>query len=164
MTDITTTSYAATVPLSKIAQDTASNMGLTLDFQAHDKQISNYNYSGAQLKQIDTLAEAGSYNAYIDDDRLIIKNRDAVLANTAVSLNKNSGLIGIPEVTEQGIKVKYLLDPQSRPGARLTIDSQMNPAANGTFVIFKLDFDISNRDTAWYHTAECRRLGLWPTL
>lgn len=164
MTDMISGSYAATVPLSKVAGDTADSMGLTLDFQAQDKQISNYNYTGARLKQVDKLAEAGSYNAYIDDDRLVVKNRDAVLTNAAVSLNKYSGLIGVPEVTEQGIKVKYLLDPQSRPGSSLTIDSEMNPAANGTFVIFKLNFDISNRDTAWYHTAECRRTGLWQTL
>ncbi|WP_407071134.1 baseplate hub protein, partial [Yersinia similis] len=35
---------------------------------------------------------------------------------------------------------------------------------NGTFVIYKLSYDISNRDTPFYHTAECRRLGLWQTL
>ncbi|MDY4380338.1 hypothetical protein SOV92_21460 [Pectobacterium brasiliense] len=163
MTDMISGSYASTVPLTKIAGDTAASMDLTLDFQAQDKQVSNYNYTGAKLKQVDRLATAGSYNAYIDDDRLVVKNRDEPLKNSSVSLNKHSGLIGIPEVTEQGIKVKYLLDPSSRPGARLTIESDMNPAANGTFVIFKLDFDISNRDTPWYHTAECRREGMWQT-
>ncbi|BFI62741.1 hypothetical protein KD5_24910 [Yersinia pseudotuberculosis] len=164
MTDLLSSSYAATVPLSKIAADTAQSMDLTLDFQASDKNISNYNFTGAKLKQVDKLGSAGSYNAYIDDDRLIIKNRDAPLLNEAVTLNKNTGMIGVPEVTEEGVKVKYLLDPSSRPGASLTIESDLNPAANGTFVIYKLSYDISNRDTPFYHTAECRRLGLWQTL
>ncbi len=164
MSDFITGSYAEPVHLSAIAGDTARGMGLTLDFQAQDKLISNYNYSGAKLQQVNNLADAGSYNAYVDDDRLIVKNADAPLNSLAVILNKNTGMIGVPEVTEQGIKVKYLLDPQSRPGASLTIESELNPAANGTFVIYKTTFDISNRDTAWYTTAECRRPGLWRTL
>ena len=164
MSDFLTGSYAEPVPLSAIASDTAKSMDLTLDFQAQDKLISNYNYSGAKLGQVNKLAEAGSYNAYVDDDRLVVKNADMPLSSLAVTLNKNTGMVGVPEVTEQGIKVKYLLGPQSRPGASLTIDSELNPAANGTFVIYKTTFDISNRDTAWYTTAECRRPGLWRTL
>ena len=164
MTDFISGSYAEAINLSTIAGDIAKSMDLTLDFQGRDKQISNYNYTGTKLQQVNRLSDAGSFNAYIDDDRLIVKDSDAPLENLAFSLNKHSGLIGVPEVTEQGIKVKYLLDPQSRPGASLTIDSEINPAANGTFVIYKLNFDISNRDTPWYSTAECRRLGLWQTL
>lgn len=164
MSDFITGSYAEAVPLSTIAGDVAQSMDLTLDFQGRDKHISNYNYTGTKLQQVNKLSEAGSFNAYVDDDRLVVKDADAPLQNLAISLNKHSGLIGIPEVTAQGVKVKYLLDPQSRPGASLTIESEMNPAANGTFVIFKLNFDISNRDTAWYSTAECRRSGLWQTL
>lgn len=164
MTDLLSNSYASTIPLSKIAGDVASGMDLTLDFQANDKNISNYNYTGSKLKQVDDLSNSGTYNAYIDDDRLVVKNSDVPLKNEAVTLNKNTGMIGTPEVTEQGIKVKYLLDPSSRPGASLTIESELNPAANGTFVIFKLSYEISNRDDQFYHIAECRRLGLWQRL
>lgn len=164
MTDIMSSGYAATIPLSKIAGDTAASMDLTLDFQASDKNISNYNYTGSKLKQVDTLSSAGNYNAYIDDDRLIVKNADVPLTNAAATLNKHTGMIGVPEVTEEGVKVKYLLDPASRPGGSLTIESDLNPAANGTYVIFKLSYDISNRDTPFYSIAECRRLGLWQRL
>lgn len=164
MTDFMSGSYAETVPLSTIANDVANSMNLTLDFQGREKHISNYNYTGTKLQQVNKLSEAGSFNAYIDDDRLIVKNSDSPLRNESVILNKHSGLIGIPEVTEQGVKVKYLLDPKSRPGSSLTIESEINPAANGTFVIYKLDFDISNRDNPWYNIAECRRLGLWQVL
>ncbi|TQI80002.1 hypothetical protein FHU10_5147 [Serratia fonticola] len=158
MTDILSTGYAATVPLEKVAADTAKSMDLTLDFQASDKNISNYSYTGAKLKQVDKLAEAGNYNVYVDDDRLVVKNADTPLTNAATTLNKNTGMIGMPEVTEEGVKVKYLLDPESRPGGKLTIESDLNPAANGTFVIFKLSYDISNRDTPFYNVAECRRV------
>jgi hypothetical protein len=164
MTDIFSTGYASTIPLSKVAGDAAQGMDLTLDFQASEKTISNYNYTGSKLKQVDTLASAGNYNAYIDDDRLVVKNADVPLQSVSTTLNKNSGMIGVPEVTEEGVKVKYLLDPSSRPGGSLTIESDLNPAANGTFVIFKLNYDISSRDTPFYNVAECRRLGLWQRL
>jgi len=164
MTDIMSSGYAANIPLSKIAGDTAKSMDLTLDFQASDKNISNFSYTGSKLKQVDKLSSAGNYNAYIDDDRLIVKNADVPLTNAATTLNKHTGMIGVPEVTEEGVKVKYLLDPSSRPGGSLTIESDLNPAANGTYVIFKLSYDISNRDTPFYNIAECRRLGLWQRL
>ncbi|WP_058909740.1 baseplate hub protein [Entomohabitans teleogrylli] len=161
MSESTTNSYAGPTSLNTIARDTASGMGLTLNFQARDKLVSNYNYSGAKLQQVNKLAEAGSYNAYVDDDRLIIKNADAPLENLAITLNKNTGMIGMPEITEQGIKVKYLLDPESRPGARLTVESELNPVTSGSFVIYKINFEVCNRETSWYTIAECRRLGLW---
>ncbi|WP_127958847.1 baseplate hub protein [Serratia microhaemolytica] len=164
MGDITSTSYAADVAMSKIAKDTAEGMGLTLAFEATDKNISNYNYSGAKAKQIDSLASAGNYNVFVDDDKLVVKNADQPLTNTSASLNKNSGMIGIPLVNEEGVTVKYLLDPNSKIGGLLTINSEMNPAANGSFVIFKITYELSNRDGAFYNVAECRKLGIWQKL
>ena len=102
-TDIFSTGYAATIPLSKVSADAAQSMDLTLDFQASDKNISNYNYTGSKLQQVDKLASAGNYNAYIDDDRLVVKNADVPLTNAATTLNKNSGMVGAPEVTEEGV-------------------------------------------------------------
>lgn len=164
MTDMLSSSYASTIPISKIAMDIAAGMNLTLDFQAADKNVSNYAYTGSRLQQVQTLADAGAYSAYIDDDQLIVKSINKPLNNAATTLNKHSGLIGIPEVTEEGIKVKYLLDPSSRPGGQLVIDSELNPAANGSFTIYKLSYDISNRDNRFYHIAECIRPGLWQLL
>jgi hypothetical protein len=72
-------------------------------------------------------------------------------------LNSSTGMVGIPEITEQGVKVRYLLDNVSRLGSGLQITSDVYPAVNGNYVIFKLGFEISNRDTPFYFIAEASR-------
>ena len=138
---------------SQIAQDT----GTLLNFQATDKNISNYNFSGAALKQVDLLGSSGNVNAYIDDNVLVVKDAFVPLSNTLRILSAESGMVGIPEFTEQGIKVKYLLDNSSKLGGNLRIMSVQYPATNGDYVIYKLGFQIATRDVPFYYIAEATR-------
>lgn len=148
---------AAQVPLSRIAKRVAEDLALQLVFEALDKNIANYSFTGAALKQVEQLGKAGNVNAFVDDETLFVKNRGAELAGVTNILSEDSGMVGIPELTEHGVRVRYMLDPTSRIGGRLTVQSRLNPSANGEFVIYKLNFDISNRDTPWYYTAESQR-------
>lgn len=141
-----------------ISQDVANDLGVSLNFQAKDKQISNYNYSGSSLNQVDKLDEMGDVNAYIDDNMLVVKDANIPLTNTLKIVNLDSGMIGIPEVTEQGIKVKYLFDNKTTLGGRLRVESQLYPSVNGDYVIFKLGFELATRDVPFYWIAEGKRV------
>jgi hypothetical protein len=143
--------------LSQISKQVADDLGLALDFQATDKSIANYTYSGAALKQVDRLGEVGLVNAYVDDTVLIVKNANAPLNNRIKIVSLETGMIGIPEITELGVKVKFLLDNQTTLGGLLRVQSKMYPAANGDYVIYKLGFEIANRDVPFYWIAEAKR-------
>jgi len=151
--------YGAREQLSTIAKGVADALGLALVFEAQDKAIANYSFTGGALKQVEKLGEAGRVNAYVDDDRLIVKDYNVPLAQATHVLSKSSGLIGVPELTEQGVKVKYLLDPKSQLGGELELESEIYPAVNGKYVIYKLSYEVSNRDTPFYCIAECKRKG-----
>ncbi|CAH0447594.1 hypothetical protein LMG10661_03661 [Ralstonia syzygii subsp. syzygii] len=157
--NILSRSQAGTSSLSTIARQVAGDLGLTLRFEATDKNIGNYAFAGGALKQVDRLGEAGGVNAYVDDNTLVVKDYNVALSGEARVLSEATGMIGIPEITEQGVKVKYLFDTTTRLGGALTIDSKLNPAASGTYVTFKLNFDIANRDTPFYWIAEAKRAG-----
>lgn len=144
--------------LSQIAKAVAQDTNTILNFQASNKNIANYTFSGGALDQVNYLGQLGDINAFIDDDILIVKDKGIPISGVSRDLNSNTGMIGIPEFTEQGIRVKYLLDNISRLGGRLNITSTMYPAVNGTYVIYKLNFDISNRETPFYYIAEAARL------
>lgn len=144
--------------LRQIASHAAGDLGLSLDFQAQDKQIANYSFTGSALRQVDQLGNLGFVNAYVDDSALILKNYGAPLAGSTRVLNIDSGLIGIPEFTERGVKVKMLYDNQTKLGTGLVIESQMNPAANGTYTVYKLAFELASRDTPFYLVAEAVRV------
>lgn len=152
-------SGGALASLRNISKQAADDMDLNLNFQANDKNIGNYSFSGGALRQMDKLSEAGGVDAYIDDDQLVVKDYNVPLSGRLRILDLDSGMIGIPELTEQGLRVKFLLDNQTTLGGALKITSQIYPAINGTYVIYKLGFEIANRDTPFYWVAECKRLG-----
>lgn len=143
--------------LKTIAKDVAKDLALSLLFEAKDKKISNYSFTGGKLKQVEELGRAGAVNAFVDDDKLIVKDSSAAMAGKAQVLNLETGMIGIPELTEHGIKVKYLYNNASAIGGALIVESKINPAVNGTYIIFKLSFDVANRQNPFYLTAEAKR-------
>lgn len=152
-------SNGAQASLSAIAEQAAGNMGMKLSFEATDKNLANYSFSGAALKQTERLSCAGDVDVYVDDDRLVIKDKGKPLSGGVRVLDKDSGMIGIPEITEKGVKVKFLLDQQTTLGSELQITSELNPAANGSYTISKLQFEIATHDTPFYFIAEATRNG-----
>jgi hypothetical protein len=143
--------------LSLIAQNVAADLGLTLDFQAQNRKIANYSFTGGALKQVDKLGEAFGVVAYVDDNQLIVKDLNAPLRGRVRILTLETGMIGVPELTEQGVKVKFLIDNQTTLGSGLQITSVMNPAANGLWTIYKLGFELASRDTPFYYVAEGKK-------
>lgn len=143
--------------LSELAKQTAADLGLNLDFSATDKQLTNTSYTGAALQQIDDLGTAGGVSVYIDDDKLVVKDIHLPLPNFMRVLNLESGMVGKPEFTEQGVKVRFLIDPRTKLGGALKVISKTTPTANGVFIIYKLSFSLASRDTDFYYMAECTR-------
>lgn len=145
-------------PASQLTQYIASDLQIGSDFQATDKIVGNYSFSGAAVKQVDILNQMGNYDAYIDDETLVVKDRDLPLRNTIKIVNIDTGMIGIPMITEHGVKVKFLLDNQTRLGGLLRLTSIMFPSLNGDYIIYKLGFEITSRDVPFYYIAECKRI------
>lgn len=155
--DIFATSQPGVTPLRNIAARVAQDLGLSLIFQAKPKQIANYSFTGSKLKQVEQLGAMGRVNAYVDDQALVVKDFNAPLAGRTRAVNLDTGMIGIPEFTEQGLKVKMLFDNQTVLGGGLDVTSKLNPAANGLYSVFKLGFELASRDAPFYYIAECTR-------
>lgn len=146
--------------LSVIAEQVAESNGVRLEFQATDKNIANYTFSGPTSRQVARLAEAGRVRAYIDDRTLYVRDRDLPVTDRRRILNVNSGMVGIPQPTDDGAKVTYLIDGESDLGGQLTIDSLLNPAVNGDYVINQLEFEVTNYDDPFFYTAICTRMNV----
>lgn len=158
--NILSTNQPGQSTILQVSTRLAQVLNSTLKFQADDKNIGNYQFSGGALKQIELLNTMGGINAYLDDNVLVVKNAGAFLTGTGTTkiLSASTGMIGIPEFTEQGIRVKFLIDNNTVLGGRLTIDSKQYPAANGDYIIYKLGFQLSTRDVPFYYIAEGARV------
>lgn len=157
-TRVITNNQPSQATLNQIGKKVSQDLDLALQFEATDKNIGNYNFAGSSLKQVQLLNSLGGINAFVDDNTLIMKNALVPLTGTTRILNADSGLIGIPEFTEQGLKATFLLDNKTRIGGGLQIESQIYPAINGNYVIYKLGFNITSRETPFYYIAEAARI------
>lgn len=60
----------------------------------------------------------------IDDGKVNVTPLDGYLPGEAVVLNAQTGLIGRPEQTQEGVRARCLLNPRIRTGALVKIDNQ----------------------------------------
>jgi hypothetical protein len=102
--------------------------------------------------------EAGGVSAYVDDNRLVVKDSARPLSGRLRILNKDSGMVGIPKGTEKGVTVEFLLDPETALGGALRIQSNINKALNGDYVINQLAFEAASHDTPFFYKATAARL------
>jgi hypothetical protein len=145
-------------PLSHIVDGVGQSLGVPVNFQATDKTINNYSYSGPALGQIDKINAMGGLDAYEDNGTLIVKNKGISLENVSHTLSSDTGMIGIPAPTEYGVQAKMLLSPSISLGGNLSLISEANPLIlNGDYNIYQLGFEIASRDTAFYGVAYASR-------
>jgi hypothetical protein len=157
-TTVVSRAAGARVKLSELSAQVASDIGAKLEFQATEKFVANFSYTGGALGQVNRLAEAGGVRAFLDDGTLIVQDRDKPTKGRIKVLNMNSGMVGIPKVTEQGVEVVYLVDGESVLGGTLRLQSKFNKAANGDYQINQLKFELTSHEDPFFYTALCKRL------
>ena len=154
------TGYPAVSQARAIAGDIAKSMGLALQYDADDIAISSYAFAGAKSDQLHALASIGRVNAYVDDGVLVVQTlgrpRSALPITDIRSdvLSAQSGMVGIPEATEHGVKVKMMFEPFSRCGGEINLSTQMNPVLSGKYIIFKMQYELANRAEQFYNIIE----------
>lgn len=142
----------------QIAERASQENGLKLDFQATEKNIANFSFSGVASKMIEKVQEFADVDAFIDDDTLIVKDRDKAIEGRRRILNVNSGLVGVPKATDKGVELTYLVDGSSDLGGQLELESKMNPSLNGTYKIQQLKFSLASHGDNFFYSALCERL------
>lgn len=152
-------SFDKSADIVDIAKSIADDNGLDLSFEGIKKKIGGAIFNGTAFDQLKQLTELTSDDVYVDNSTLVVKEASKPRSGTTIKkLNMNTGMIGVPESTEIGIRVTMLYDPSVIIGSRLRIESQLSPVLNGDYTVFKLDFDISSRDKNFYLIAEGGRL------
>lgn len=148
----------ALTSLSEICNSIALANNLLLKFEATDKQIDNYNFTGALQTNLDKINQIGGIQAGADNSTLWVINAGAARKDTGFLINSASGMIGIPQVTDQGVTVKVMINSAIQIGGEVTIQSTTNPAANGTFKVAKMDYQIASRDQPFWYSLLCSNL------
>lgn len=148
--------FGALTSLQVIAQQIATQYGLTLNFTASPKQIANFHYTGGLQLALNKLAKCGGVRVQCDNSVLSVYNTGSTVGNARpFTLNTLTGMVSIPEVTESGIKATCLIRPEPQIGGPITIQSTVNPAANGAYFITSMNYHVTNRDDPFWYELFC---------
>ncbi len=158
-------SYGNTNTTSKeLAQSIVNNMGLSFEWQAtSQKTIDVFNFTGSKaglIREYNNLDDVTMF-----EDNGVLKVVDKITKppsdNRSVRvISKDSGMIGIPEPDQYGVKVKCLLDPSFAPGQWVKVESVRLPAINGFYQIYELGFDFASREQQFYCNISAKASGV----
>lgn len=155
---IVTRSANKLTKLSSIAKWVADDAGYGLSFEITDRNIRSYSFTGSAQSQLHQLEDLANAEVFVDNNTMYVKNINKALGSRVVrKLSAQSGLLEATG-TEVGAKMTMLWDPVTNIGGRIDLKSVINPSLNGSYVVFKLGFDVSTRSEPFYLSAECRRL------
>ena len=145
--------YFNTTDTKTIAGEIAKKYKLILNYKGDERYINNYSLNGDLNLQIKELAKLLPNNrVFVDNNTLnVIAPKKA---NTFFTVNKDNGMIGVPQFTSAGVSTIVLYDPRIKIGENMEIKSEINPSLNGTYRVFKLDFNLTNRQQPFYYTIQ----------
>lgn len=131
--------------------------------------------SGPIPKILEQISRDAGANWSIQNGVLNIVRADSVISGIAIKLDSTSGLLSAPEVTEKGVKIKSLMNPQIEPNKVVQIDNNnvkiqvhqkiasgpktkvKRPARldpDGRYKVYKLRHQGDTRGSDWYTETE----------
>jgi hypothetical protein len=100
----------------------------------------------------------GDVVASADNGKLLVIDANKAKTGGSRLINLATGMVGIPNVNESGVTVKMLVDNSIELGGEVQIESQINPAANGSYRVAQINFDVANRSEPFFYTLLCSNL------
>lgn len=91
----------------------------------------------------------------VQDGKILFMKRTEVMPGGAVLLTPETGLIGVPQITEDGIEGKCLLNPKLKIGAALQLESKVHAEISGQYRIISLTHQGDTHGNDWYSEFTC---------
>ncbi len=109
--------------------------------------------SGNAINEIDNLTKSNGIEWWRDDGIIKAIKEGGNLLDEIVVLSEITGLVGRPQKTESGIKIRSLMNTQIVPGIQLDINSE---EFKGTVVVESVKHTGDTQENDWYSDMECR--------
>lgn len=159
------TSFKGTVDAATVVASIAQQNGHGIENSGVSVQISNPYLAGTMLQQLQTIARAGNFNCVIEDPDgrapyVAIWPVNGVRGGLVPLLSPDTGLVGYPMRTENGIALTTLFNPTITFGGQVQVKSSVTPA-NGGWTVFNIVHDLESElpDGKWFTMLECSILG-----
>jgi hypothetical protein len=123
---------------------------------------------GWSFRQLDTFARQYGFYWSVQNGKAQTMKRDEALDDVIV-LSKQTGVVGVPDQTDKGIKVKCLLNPRLLPGRQIDVRSdfldensgrgkQATDQGGGLFRVASVHLYGGNREDDFFCEVEGNRM------
>ncbi|ADG20400.1 conserved hypothetical protein [Paraburkholderia atlantica] len=96
-----------------------------------------------------TVARNSGADWSIQDGELMVLPADKVLPGEGFVLSQDTGMIDSPKVTDNGLEVKCLLNPEIRVGGLVRVESMIN-TYNGDYKVVRVKYVGDTHTSDWY--------------
>lgn len=147
--------FKGSIPTSTIIEQLCTEMDYAFVNEGETKQAVNPYLKGSPIQKIRQLAKSYNLDVNITGKTVTLRKSDGNRKIIA-AINKDSGLIGYPEFTNMGIKLRCEFMPELKIGDEIEVKSIV-PKASGRWRIFSLNHSIGmHLDGApWETSIEC---------
>ena len=133
LTDARSYNFPGIVPIATIAATFARDNGWGFVDGLQDNSITISDYSAREqsvFEQMRMLAAMLPVEMYVENERLYLKPRGKTAQNTPTLTINTKDIIGLPRPTQTGCKVKVRLNPWTRSGQQVKLNSTKYPSLN----------------------------------
>lgn len=143
--------------------------GVLLGLEAKADKLRGQTLSGKTSDLLDQLAEDYDFEWSIQDGSFVtVPITEAIDKNDIIVLTSNTGMIGTPTITREGVTVKALLNPRITPNRLIQIKSEgtivslgnlffenvRSTTADGIYKVYELIHKGDSRGTDWFTEAK----------
>ena len=168
--------------LLKGYQDTGIQAGYTPDL-SDQKLIRGRVLFGSLDRNTQQFCKDNDLAYSLADDDIHMRAVDKYTLEPVQILSAKTGVVGMPQLTSEGLKVTCLLNPKLKWGGRVQVDmtnmqteaydinyggqmvdqpfknQKLSTSANGMFIICSIERSGDNRGTNWYDDLVCIAVG-----
>ena len=150
---------------ASLIEQFAKESGYTFLNNGVTSSVKNAVLNGSPIQKARTVAGMVGCELIIDDNQIKIQPYDKGLdQGNAVLMSKDSGMLGYPTFTSEGISLKCLYNPDLQLGGMIEVKSIV-PGAEGKWKITKLSHSLvanSNAPADWFSSIEASPLDAPP--
>ena len=149
-------SLAPGASVSQVVNAAVKAMGLAagvIKGVPNTKYSNGFAYSGNVRDLLNLMAAKSDLDWSVQNNTLQIFPKDQDTGETAVLLNERTGLIGVPNKTEEGFKAKSLLNPEIMPGRMVKIEAK-SLTGQSQFKVDTVKHTGDTQEGEWYTELE----------
>ena len=128
---------------STFIEQQAKKIGFTFKNEGVTGTVKNAVFEGSPIEQARQCAKQIGAELILDDETMILVSNGASRKGNAVLLNANSGLLGYPTMTQNGIEIRAIFNPNFRFAGLIKLETLV-PKCSGAWRIVKMSHTLDS--------------------